>query len=303
MAKSKRIAQIAITGVFLCVLTIASQKYTNKSENNTAVKTVIDTSQTKSQTIIMPEDYKQFSFYMPAANPIANIKDNTDQTSENTTETTEQADNNITEQADTETDTDTADTSATDITTDTRSDESQSAESNEPTKPTAPPEPAISDICEKDGCVDDHWISDINAQLAMIPSNLITEFQNDGWHIYCTDMNIDAVYYNGQFGAVMGTTNYDEHRILIEDRRVAVTDAAIHEMGHWLDWHNGTVTNSDEFMNIYYTETDIFKSTFHMTCYYDQKELFAEAFWKYITDNQQLANSCPKLYDFMARYV
>lgn len=303
MAKSKHIAQIAITGVFLCVLTIASQKYTNKSENNTDVKTVIDTSQTKSQTIIMPEDYKQFSFYMPAANHIANIKDNTDQTSENTTETTKQADNNITEQTDTETDTDDADTSATDVTTDTRSDESQSAESNEPTKPTAPPEPATSGICEKDGCVDDHWISDINAQLAMIPSNLITEFQNDGWHIYCTDMDIDAVYYNGQFGAVMGTTNYDEHRILIEDRRVAVTDAAIHEMGHWLDWHNGTVTNSDEFMNIYYTETDIFKSTFHMTCYYDQKELFAEAFWKYLTDNQQLANNCPQLYNFMARYI
>lgn len=300
MAKSKRIAQIVITGLSLCILTIASQKYTNASKNDTAVKTVINT-QTKSQTIIMPEDYKQFSFYMPAANPIANIKDNTEQTSENTTETTEQADNNITEQADTETDN--ANTSATDVTTDTRSDESQSAESNEPTKPTAPPEHATSDICEKDGCVDDHWISDINAQLAMIPSNLITEFQNDGWHIYCTDMDIDAVYYNGQFGAVMGTTNYDEHRILIEDRRVAVTDAAIHEMGHWLDWHNGTVTNSDEFMNIYYTETDIFKSTFHMTCYYDQKELFAEAFWKYLTNNQQLANSCPKLYDFMARYI
>ena len=300
MAKSKRIAQIVITGLSLCVLTIASQKYTNASKNDTAIKTVIDT-QTKSQTIIMPEDYKQFSFYMPAANPIANIKDYTDQTSENTTETTEQTDNNITEQADTETDT--ADTSATDVTTDTRSDESQSAESNEPTKSTAPPELATSGICEKDGSVDDHWTSDINAQLAMIPSNLITEFQNDGWHIYCTDMDIDAVYYNGQFGAVMGTTNYDEHRILIEDRQVAVTDAAIHEMGHWLDWHNGTVTNSDEFMNIYYTETDIFKSTFHMTCYYDQKELFAEAFWKYITDNQQLANNCPKLYDFMARYV
>ena len=301
MAKSKRIAQIVITGLSLCILTIASQKYTNASKNDTAVKTVIDTSQTKSQTIIMPEDYKQFSFYMPAANPIANIKDNKDQTSENTTETTEQTDNNITEQANKETDT--ADTSATDVTTNTQSDESQSAESNEPPSPPAPPEPATSGICEKDGYVDDHWISDINVQLAMIPSNLITEFQNDGWHIYCTDMDIDAVYYNGQFGAVMGTTNYDEHRILIEDRRVAVTDAAIHEMGHWLDWHNGTVTNSDEFMNIYYTETDIFKSTFHMTCYYDQKELFAEAFWKYLTDNQQLANNCPKLYDFMARYV
>ena len=37
MAKSKRIAQIVITGLSLCVLTIASQKYTNESENNTTV--------------------------------------------------------------------------------------------------------------------------------------------------------------------------------------------------------------------------------------------------------------------------
>lgn len=235
----------------------------------------------------MPEDYAQFSFYMPAANPIANTTDDT--TSDNDTE-----------QADTETNT--AESSATNTTAETtQSDESQSTELS---KPTSPPEPAAtSGICEKDGYVDEHWISDINAQLAMIPSYLITEFQNDGWHIYCTDMDIDAVYYNSQFGAVMGTTNYEEHRILIEDRTIAVTDAVVHEMGHWLDWHNGTVTNSDEFMNIYYAETDAFKSTFNMTCYYDQKELFAEAFWKYLTDNQQLANNCPQLYNFMSRYI
>lgn len=284
MAKSKHIVQVAITGLSLCILTMASQTYTNASENHTVVKTASNTS----QTIILPDDYENmFSFYMPAVNPIANITDNTT------------PDDN-TEQADTETDT--TESSTTNITAETTtSDESQSTESNEPTIP--PEHTTTSGICEKDGYVDDHWISDINAQLAMIPSNLITEFQNDGWHIYCTDMDIDDVYYNSQFGAVMGTTNYEEHRILIEDRTMAVTDAVIHEMGHWLDWHNGTVTNSDEFMNIYYAETDVFKSTFNMTCYYDQKELFAEAFWKYLTDNQQLANSCPQLYNFMSRYV
>lgn len=283
MLKTKRIAQVAITGLFLSILIIASQNYTQASENNTAVKTVIHTSKTKSQTTIVPEDYEhKFSFYMAAANPIANNTDNT--TSESTTETSEQT---------------STETSTTNTTADTQPNESKSTESNMPAT-----EPAVtSDICEKDGYVDDHWISDINAQLAMIPSYLITEFQNDRWHIYCTDIDIDAAYYNGQFGAVIGTTNYEEHRILIEDRTMAVTDAAIHEMGHWLDWHNGTVTNSNEFMNIYYSETDVFKSTFHMTCYYDQKELFAEAFWKYLTDNQQLANSCPQLYEFMSRYI
>ena len=161
----------------------------------------------------------------------------------------------------------------------------------------------VNGICEKDGNVNDHWISDINQQLSMIPQHLLTEFQNDGWHIYCTDMDIDAVCYNSQFGAVMGTTNYYEHRILIEDRQSAVNEAVIHEIGHWLDYHNGTVTDSSGFMNIYYTETDAFKNGFSVHFYYDQKELFAEAFWKYITANQQLADCCPQLYNFMQRYI
>lgn len=158
-------------------------------------------------------------------------------------------------------------------------------------------------ICEKDGNVNDSWVTAINNQLDMIPTSLIQQFQNDGWHIYCTDTNIDAVYYNSQYGAVMGTTNYYEHRILIEDRQNAVTEAVIHEIGHWYDWHLGTVTDSDEFIKIYNTETNAFKNTFSVHFYYDQKELFAEAFWKYITDNQTLKNGCPMLYEFIARYM
>lgn len=164
-------------------------------------------------------------------------------------------------------------------------------------------QPSQNHICEKDGNVDDSWITAINNQLDMIPTSLIQQFQNDGWHIYCTDMNIDATYYNSQYGAVMGTTNYYEHRILIEDRQDAVTEAVIHEIGHWYDWHLGTVTDSDEFINIYNTETNAFKNTFNVHFYYDQKELFAEAFWKYITDNQTLKNECPMLYEFIARYM
>ena len=35
-------------------------------------------------------------------------------------------------------------------------------------------------------------------------------------------MNLDAVYYRLIYGGVMGTTNCNEHRILVEDR----TDAS-----------------------------------------------------------------------------
>lgn len=137
----------------------------------------------------------------------------------------------------------------------------------------------------------------------MIPTYLIQQLQADGWHIYCTSMDIDAVYYGSQFGAVMGSTNYDEYRILIEDRQDAVIEATIHEVGHWYDWHLGTITNSEEFMNIYYAETDSFRAYFGRRSYYDPMEMFAEAFWKYLTDNQSLQVASPMLYEFMSRYI
>lgn len=162
---------------------------------------------------------------------------------------------------------------------------------------------SLNHICEKDGYVDDYWVVQVNSELETIPTSLIQQFQADGWHIYCTDMNIDAVYYGGQYGSVEASTNYDEYRIIIEDRQDAISDAAIHEFGHWYDWHLGTITNTDEFMNIYYTETEAFRSTFGYRPYYDPMELFAEAFWKYLTDNQTLQASCPMLYEFMGRYL
>ena len=82
-----------------------------------------------------------------------------------------------------------------------------------------------------------------------MPESLIDAFRADGWHYYCTTMNLDAVYYGSIYGGVMGTTNYDEHRILVEDRTDAMDTAVIHEMGHWYDWHLGMITETSEFIN------------------------------------------------------
>lgn len=277
--KSKRIVQTILAGLFVCILTISSKHYTQANDEKPVV-----TTKTETQVVMPPmgTSEKILAFQFPIIESMDEPEDNTNDISD--TDTKESVNTDSTEQTQTETETPTPEPTTT-------------------SEPEPEPKPVTTGICEKDGNVDDHWISDINQQLAMIPSYLLTEFQNDGWHIYCTDMDIDSVYYGGRFGAVMGTTNYYENRILIEDRQMAVTDAVIHEMGHWLDWHNGTVTDSSEFMNIYYSETDTFKNTFSVKSYYDQKELFAEAFWRYIISNQQLANSCPQLYEFMSRYI
>lgn len=90
-------------------------------------------------------------------------------------------------------------------------------------------------ICENLDGVDSYWVDTANKKLSILPESLIDTFRADGWHYYCTTMNLDAVYYGSMYGGVMGTTNYDEHRILVEDRTDAMDTAVIHEMGHWYD--------------------------------------------------------------------
>lgn len=154
-------------------------------------------------------------------------------------------------------------------------------------------------ICEINGNVDTYWSSVVNQTLSILPNGIIQAFKDSGWHIYVTDMNIDATYYNSQFGAVMATTNYGEYRILVEDRNDAVIESPVHEFGHWFDWYNGYTTNSSEFDNIYNTETSAFKNAFLVNFYYDKMELFAEGFAKYFEDPNTLANNCPQLYNYL----
>lgn len=156
-------------------------------------------------------------------------------------------------------------------------------------------------ICENLDGVDSYWVDTANKKLSILPESLIDAFRADGWHYYCTTMNLDAVYYGSMYGGVMGTTNYDEHRILVEDRTDAMDTAVIHEMGHWYDWHLGMITETNEFMNLYYSEESTFKYTFTVHLHYDSTELFAEAFWRFYTDNETLAANCPKLYALMSR--
>ena len=67
-------------------------------------------------------------------------------------------------------------------------------------QPESPVDTSANHICEKDGYVDDYWVGQVNYELETIPASLVQQFQADGWHIYCTDMNIDAVYYGGNMG-------------------------------------------------------------------------------------------------------
>lgn len=153
--------------------------------------------------------------------------------------------------------------------------------------------------CQKDGYVDDGYVDIVNQQLSVIPAHLQDAFVQDGWSVYVTNINIGQTYYPGQFDMVMATTNYEEHRILIEDRMDAVYESPIHEMGHWFDLYLGFVSNTEFFQEIYNAESASFIRAYGTDCVRDEMEFFAEGFWYYIVNPSTLKSVSPQLYYFL----
>lgn len=158
-------------------------------------------------------------------------------------------------------------------------------------------------ICQNEG-VSQSWVDRVNQELAVVPSNLLDKFSNSGWRMYCTTKNLDRTYFGGQFGAVMGVTLYDEHLIYIEDRTDAVTESPVHEFGHYLDWSLGFISNKPEFVGIFNNEQGTFRRIYGVPSYFTYEELYAEAFWRYLTSNRNTFRSnCPQLADFIERTI
>lgn len=153
--------------------------------------------------------------------------------------------------------------------------------------------------CQKDGYVDDNYVTIVNQQLSAVPPYIQDAFVRDGWSVYVTDIDIGQTYYPGQFDLVMATTNYDESRILIEDRMDAVYESPIHEIGHWFDLYVGFASNTDMFKSIYHTESTAFIQAYGSDCVRNEMEFFAEGFWYYIIDPASLQAVSPQLYQFI----
>lgn len=153
--------------------------------------------------------------------------------------------------------------------------------------------------CQKDGYVDDGYIDAVNQQLSAVSPYIHDAFVQNGWSMFVTDMNIGQTYYPGQFDMVMATTNYEEKRILIEDRADAVYESPIHELGHWFDLYLGFVSNSSAFSEIYNAESAAFVQAYGTDCVRDEMEFFAEGFWYYIVDPARLESVSPQFYHFI----
>lgn len=156
-----------------------------------------------------------------------------------------------------------------------------------------------SEIAEKDGTVDNSNIYIVNSELKKIPESIMEQFQKNGWHIYVTDADINQKFYQGKYSTVLGTTQYADKKIYIANTSQAATESTIHEVGHFVDYSNGFLSDQEKFKELYLSEVRIYIKAYDAACVRDRKESFAEVFWQYLTNPSKLQLETPGLYFYM----
>lgn len=157
--------------------------------------------------------------------------------------------------------------------------------------------------CQRDGA-DKNAALLVEQELMLIPETVRELFIENGWHIYVTDENLADVYFKGEYSKVYGCTFYEKKLILMSDDETAITTATIHEMGHFFDYINGSLSNTKEFYALYEKECSNFEVAFDRDCkVLDTKEYFAECFYHYVKNPHILKEAAPETYSFIHYYV
>lgn len=165
-------------------------------------------------------------------------------------------------------------------------------------------EEAYHSIVVPDGNVSQESVDRANELLNTLPEGLLENFVNDRWSIYVTDKNIDATFFGGQYGSVMGATLEDQSAIYIEQRNKAIEESTIHEFGHYIDDANGCFTDTNEFAQIYNVESGAFVNAFNVNFHYDVHEFWADGFYRYYDgERETLRNACPQLCSYIESIV
>lgn len=154
-----------------------------------------------------------------------------------------------------------------------------------------------------DESIDTSYSDIINSEVSILPGKLLNSFIDSGWVVEVTDKDIGKMFTNGKFKNVKGLTVYRDRVIYLSSIQKDITDSVLHEFGHWVDMCKGFISDSKEFLSIYDLESDSFVSTFNVDFYYNNMEMFAEAFYRYLVSGDVLKANCPETYKFISEIV
>lgn len=86
-----------------------------------------------------------------------------------------------------------------------------------------------------------------------IPENVRERFQLDGWTLTITTENLEDTWFAGWGIPVASGYDYLLKEIRLENTKNGV-NAVVHEMGHFVDYKLGFISNSEDWQNIWKTE-------------------------------------------------
>lgn len=150
--------------------------------------------------------------------------------------------------------------------------------------------------------VSDAMVLAVEREYLMIPENVRTYLQNSGWTITISAQNLKERYRKD--GDTIGIIVYNKSEILIDNREVAES-AVIHEVGHFIDYEENRISESEEFVNIYESEKDAY-CEYRFTAEHntsESNEYFAEAFLSCVCDPVGMKNACPQTYAYIMNII
>lgn len=121
---------------------------------------------------------------------------------------------------------------------------------------------------------------------------LVNTFKTNSWKVVLTTADLNQLLFDSTTTGVVGCTVDSKKLIYINAEH---PDSILHEMGHFLDYMAGEVSQSVAFKKIYDEEGK------NLTTYgaENPSEFFAETYHFFITDPTRLKNNAPKSYAYL----
>lgn len=150
--------------------------------------------------------------------------------------------------------------------------------------------------------VSDDYVDKVLSNYYCIPEVARNKFENFGGVLSITNENLGEKFFNDSSKHIVAVTSYKgsskECSINIGTKD---STAVLHEMGHFIDYVCGYLSETEKYKEIWGSEIEAFKS-FHYTADENTStanEYFAESFQVYIESPNELQEKCPQSYDYI----
>lgn len=157
-------------------------------------------------------------------------------------------------------------------------------------------------IVKEDG-VRDNYLHYVNrAWNKKVPVWLKKMFVEDGWKIIISAEPVSARF---ELKGAVGVALLNKKTIYLDNNHLEYEKTLLHELGHYIDWHYGNISLSDEFGEIFEAENGQYDKEHLNNGDYaisSEREYFAYAFFDIISGNPEFLANTPETYAFVEQY-